>query len=125
MHCCEFCLSDYEVRPQVKNPRACLKPECQGKRQRANEREWRARHLGLYDFRYHAAKREQRTRWIQAIAKLFQKCIQMGANLTGMELRMAEFGNVFEKFLLGLGVRQINKFWKAENVQDFAILAIG
>ena len=125
MHCCEFCLVEYEVRPQVKKPRACQKPECQGKRQRLNEREWRDRHRGLYDANYYEVMRERRTERIQSIATSFQKCIQIGVNLTGMDLRMVEFRVVFERFLLRLGVRQINKFWVIDNLHDFAGLAVG
>ena len=125
MHCCEFCLADFEVRPQVKKPRACQKPECLKKRQCANEREWRGRHLGLYDSKYHEVMRGRRLERIQLIATAFQKCIQIGVNLTGMDLKLAEFGVAFEKFLLGLGVRQINKFWMLENAHDFTDLAIG
>ena len=124
MHCCEFCLADYEVRPQVKKPRACQLPECQAKRQRANEYEWRGRHLGLYDSKYHEVMRERRARRIRSIATSFQKCIQIGVTLAGVDLKLAEFGLVFEKFLLGLGVRQINKFWMLENAQDFAGLVV-
>jgi hypothetical protein len=125
VHCCEFCLTDFEVRPQVKRPRACQKPKCQEKRQRLNEREWRVRHPGLYDAKYHGVMRERRTRAIQSIVIVFEKCIQIGVSLAGVDLKLAEFVLVFEKFLLSLGVRQINKFWTIDNLQNFAGLAIG
>lgn len=123
MHCCEFCLTDYKTRPQVKNPRACEKPVCQGLRQRANEREWHNRNQGLYDSKYHAIMRERRLDLILLIAGLFRKCMQIGASLSGMDLKAPEFGVVLEKFLLGLGVRQINKFWSVDKSHEFAELA--
>lgn len=124
VHCCEFCLTDYEARPQVKNPRACQKPECQCARQRANEREWRVRHPGLYETQYHAVQRQKRIRQIQSIALIFQKCFQMGASLSGVRVGMVEFSKIFEGFLLGLGVRQINKFWKVEDGRNFQALGV-
>lgn len=122
MHCCEFCVSDYESRPQVKNPRACQKAECQHERQRANEREWRERHQGLYNVDYHSAKKQQRIRRLQSIMVALQKCFQVGVSLSGVKIAMAEFSKIFEGFILGLGVRQINKFWKLEDAGNFAIL---
>lgn len=123
MHCCEFCVSEYEARPQVKNPRACQKPECQRERQRVNEREWHERHPGLYSNAvYHAAKRQQRIRQIQSIAAAFQKCFQVGVSVCGVKIAMAEFCEIFERFFLRLGLRQINKFWKFENAGNFGAL---
>ena len=64
---CEFCNTEFEPRPQVKNPRACS--NCQNARQRANEKEWRNRHLGLYDGKYHQVKRESRNAAIKTKVK--------------------------------------------------------
>jgi hypothetical protein len=122
MHCCKFCLSEFDARPQVKNPRACLKPECQLKRQRANEREWRERHPALRGTRYHAIRRAQRTIRIQAAATTIKRCLQVGVDLMGVRISVGEFSQILENFLLDLGVRQINKFWDFENVDEIASL---
>ena len=40
MSTCKFCNTSFSARPQVKNPQACSKKECQKLRQRKNEKDW-------------------------------------------------------------------------------------
>ncbi len=116
MYRCEFCHCQFASRPQVKRPRACPEPECQRRRQRTNEREWRERHVGYADAKYHSVRREQRHRRIGAILEVLMKCISVGKDLLGMKIITEEFKEFLARFLLQLGVRQINKFWPVENV---------
>ena len=123
MHCCEFCLSEYVVRPQVINPRACQAFECQLKRQRLNEREWRLKHPELRGTRYHSVRRQQRLQRILMIATILQRCLQIGVDLLGVKIGIDTFSEDLKKFLLNIGVRRINKFWLFEESSDFADLS--
>ena len=112
---CEFCNTEFEPRPQVKNPRACS--NCQNARQRANEKEWRNRHLGLYDGKYHQVKRESRNAAIKTKVKDLIKCVEVGGTLLGIAITkeiQESFGDILLKFLFGLGIRRANKFWPLE-----------
>ena len=122
---CEFCYSKFDHRPQVKNPRACLKPECQELRQRANEREWRERHPGYADTKYHQIRRGQRAKKIQDAVAIVMKCLRVGREVLGIDLAIDVFSDFVESFLFDLGVRQINKFWSLENVDDSASISGG
>ncbi len=120
MHCCEFCGSEFLARPQVKCPRACN--NCQGKRQRANERAWHARHLH-FDDHYHRIRRDQRRKRIYEIVVIMMECFRVGQNLVGTSIRLDLFSEKLQSLFLALGVRQINKFWKAINDDDTKDLA--
>lgn len=124
MHCCEFCLSEYVVRPQVKNPRACKAFNCQLKRQRLNEREWRLNHPELRGTRYYSIRRQQRLQRILMMAAILQRCLQIGVELMGVKIGMSPFSEDFKQFLLNTGVRRINKFWHFEEASDFADLDV-
>jgi 16S rRNA U516 pseudouridylate synthase RsuA-like enzyme len=96
----------------VKNPKACK--DCQKARQRANEKAWRNKHLGLYDGKYHQVKRECRKVEIQAKVKDLARCIEVGGTLLGVAITKeikATFQEIFLKFLIGIGIRRANKFW--------------
>ena len=110
MRSCEFCHCEFEHRPQVKSPRACLSLECQRSRQRANEREWRERHPGYADAKYHKIRRQQRAGKIKSTAAALMKCVRVGRELLGIDLAVDVFRDFLERFLFELGVRQINKF---------------
>lgn len=122
MHCCEFCLSEYTARPQVINPRACQKPDCQLSRQRLNEREWRLRHPELRGTRYHSIRRQQRVRRILAMSVILRQCLQVGVDLLDVQIGMDSFLEILQGFLLNIGVRRINKFWKFVEANDLADL---
>jgi hypothetical protein len=113
MHECEFCRTDFLSRPQVKNPRAC--ENCQSLRQRANEREWHERQSKFSD-RYHQLRRGQRLKLIEALTKVLMECLSVGGRLLGTPLNLEKLCEVLTRFLVELGVRQINKFCDLENV---------
>lgn len=116
MKCCEFCLTEFHPRPQVKKPRACSRVECQKLRQIQNEKEWRERNPEYPGEKYYEIKRSQRKRRIQSIAKSLIKCIEVGGKLFGIEIIMEDFSRILEELLFGLGVRRINKFWNFTSV---------
>jgi hypothetical protein len=109
---CEFCNTEFEPRPQVKNPRACS--NCQKARQRANEKSWRNKHLGLYDGKYHQVKRECRKAAIKTKVKDLIKCVEVGGTLLGIAITkeiQESFCDIFLKFFASLGIRRANKVW--------------
>jgi hypothetical protein len=112
MHKCEFCNTEFNPRPQVKNPRACA--ACQGLRQRDNEYDWRKRNPKYSDAKYHELMRGLREKRLKAIAAVISKCIGIGKDMTGTNLEMNEFGMALTRFLLALGIRRVNKFWLSE-----------
>lgn len=112
MHKCEFCHTEFNPRPQVKSPRAC--PACQGVRQRDNEYNWRKRNPKYSSAEYHELRRNQRNEKLQAIAQALSKCIRVGKELAGVKVEMAELGAALTEFLIGLGIRRVNKFWVSE-----------
>ena len=122
MHHCEFCLAEFQSRPQVKNPRACQRPECQLQRQRLNEREWRKRHPEPSGGRYHAIRREQRAQRIVALSITIRKCFQVGRDLLGLRFDVEEFSSFLDEMLFNLGVRRISKFWSFENGAQYSSL---
>jgi hypothetical protein len=112
MHDCEFCLTEYVPRSQVKNPRAC--PACQKERQKENEKSWKQKNLGLYDGRYHRLQREGRKRQILTQINQLVQCIELGCTLLGTafsEKSPADFKDWLMSAILTLGVRRANKFW--------------
>ncbi len=116
--CCEFCLSKFCPRPQVKNPRGCEKPGCQYQRQRANEREWRSKQSDYPGKKYYEVNRSQRRKRIQSFLYLLLKCFETGRKLLGVQIQTGDFSEFLEKALFDLGVRRINKFWPEENASD-------
>ena len=109
---CEFCNTEFTPRPQVKKPRACS--NCQKLRQKANEKSWRTKHLGIYDRKYHRIKREVRQSEIRTKAKDVIRCIKVGGTLLGVNLSeeiQQSMNELFLKFLSDLGIRRANKFW--------------
>lgn len=118
MKCCEFCLSEFHPRPQVKNPRACQRLECQKLRQIQNEKEWRSRNPDYPGEKYYEINRSQRRRHIRCVVQSMLRCFEVGGKLFGLQIIMEEFSQVLEGFLLGLGVRRINKFWSSTNMSS-------
>jgi hypothetical protein len=125
MKCCEFCLADFNPRPQVKNPRACNKLVCQKLRQRRNEEEWRDKNPDYPGHEYYKINKSQRLERLQTVIRSLIKCIEVGRKLYGIEILMEEFSHILEKSILELGLREINKFWLFENQLDSADLACG
>ena len=51
------------------------------------------------------------------------ECFRVGQNLMGTSIRLDLFSEKLQSLFLALGVRQINKFWKAINDDDTKDLA--
>lgn len=109
---CQFCHNQYQSRPQVKKPRACT--NCQEYRQRSNEKDWRIRNPKYSCPLYHKLRRQERIRKLKAAAASLLKCLKVGKEMMGMTLAMDVFEMLLEDFLLGLGIRRVNKFWISE-----------
>lgn len=112
---CEFCLSEFEPRPQVKNPRACKHQSCQRQRQRANEKEWRNLQVGYPGENYYQIRKLQRKKRITDVVQSLIKCFEAGRKFFGVDILMEEFSQILEAALFRIGVRRINKFWQAES----------
>ena len=116
MHECKYCFTIYEPRPQVKNPQACKKEECQRARQRDNEKAWRERNKAHYEKDYFEQQRAERDGLIQAMVANVVRCIEVGrdflsetSKLEGFNLD--KFKDALEYFFSALGIRKTNKFW--------------
>jgi hypothetical protein len=109
MHKCEFCHTEFQPRPQVKRPRACV--SCQDKRQRSNEYDWRMRNPQYSSAEYHELMREKRKKCLKEAAERLVKCIEVGRDFLGVSLRMDGIEIVLAEFLASLGVRRLNKLW--------------
>ena len=68
MHMCNYCHTPFSPRPQVKNPKACPKGDCQKARQRGNEKHWRERNKVHYPKDYYELQRCKRA---QAISEWY------------------------------------------------------
>lgn len=119
MHKCEFCFATFNPRPQVKNPRACNKEDCQMKRQRANEQDWHRQHSYNRDKQYHKIRRQQRKANLLHIIDVILECLRVGKELLGKRVEIERFRPSFQEFILELGIRNTNKFWIPENSNQF------
>jgi hypothetical protein len=115
VHACEFCHIQFTPRNQVKNPRACLAEKCQTLRQRDNEKTWKQKHLAQYDKEYHEIQRDKRSREVEAILKSVLDCLRTGISFFNLNVKIGQFEANFTPFFLGLGIREINKFWDVDN----------
>lgn len=116
---CKYCNKQYTPRPQVKNPIACNDPKCQKKRQSDNEKSWHQRNKEKFDSRYHQRKRKSRYKKMISVLKKITQIISVGSKFLGAPINLNHFESLMLKFLKPLGIRQINKFWNAENNIDF------
>ena len=108
---CSYCHSPFRPRPQVKNPRACSRKACQRARQRDNEEAWRLRHKGRFDSQYHRDQRRRRMKHIQTVITAILECLRIGAAISQATSKIVGMGELVRRFILGLGVRRLNKFW--------------
>ena len=108
MRTCEFCHTDFKPRPQVKKPRACA--NCQGKRQRSNEYDWRLRNPQYSSGEYHELMREKRKRWLKEAAERLLKCVEVGRNFLGVSFSIDGMEIVLTEFLTSLGTRRLNVY---------------
>lgn len=106
---CEFCLTSFCPRPQVKHPRACAK--CQAKRQRANEKAWHERNPKYLDKVYHSVKKQQRMKRIRKILEIVYECLRVGKDFLKHRLDLENIRTFLSQFLAHIGIRKINKFW--------------
>jgi hypothetical protein len=109
---CEFCHTQFYPRPQVKCPRAC--PACQLQRQRDNEKDWRNRNPRYSDPSYHRVCRRERIRVLRERACALVKCLKIGGDMTGVALAIDFLTADLVEFVIGLGIRRVNKFWPQE-----------
>lgn len=107
MHRCEFCHVMFESRPQVKQPRACK--DCQGKRQRRNEEDWRGRHKGIYDGKYQQIQKKERLKKLKEMAERIIKLIEVGKGFLGEALDLKEMGELLHRFFIYCGIRSIKQ----------------
>jgi len=106
---CSYCGIEFQPRPQVKNPRACLKEVCQRQRQRDNEKAWHKRHSGQYDRQYQRVKAIQRTQSLKEKTERLMNWIRLGSRLTQEETDLEGLTEAFARFCQELGVRTLNK----------------
>lgn len=112
MNDCEFCNKSFKAHPQVRNPRACSEATCQAARQRSNEKDWHSRHANLYDRRYHRHKKIARLRRLKALVDELLSCLEKGALLLGLALKVDATAGQLRLIFSALGVRRLNKLWK-------------
>jgi len=117
VHQCEFCTANFFPRPQVKNPRACERSDCQKKRQRSNELAWRARNHALSDPKYHRLRKLARLKLLKQACETLLRYLNTGATIFGQAVMLEEVRLFFFQFLVSLGVRRVNKFWPQVFVQ--------
>jgi len=119
MSICEFCNTEYQPRPQVKNPRACNKDACQCRRQASNEREWRKSNDHLNSKQYHQIRRKQRLEKIRKLNSIIIKSFSVGIDYLGLPIKIDMFTAFFEYLFSSLGIREINKFWAIDLIYNF------
>ena len=112
---CEFCHIQFIPRPQVKTPRACK--NCQHKRQRLNEREWKEANRHLSDKQYHQTRRHQRVKKLSKLAIYLSQCLCTGMEMINMGQGRPNLHQLISwilPLLQSMGIRRANKFWTQE-----------
>ncbi|MBF0360978.1 MAG: hypothetical protein HQK49_08200 [Oligoflexia bacterium] len=115
MHKCKYCNTSYYPRPQVKNPQACNKEECQRARQRDNEKHWREQNKTHYSKDYFEIQKDKRKKTITEKTNEIFNCLEVGKNMLNKNINLNIFREYFEQKFLQLGIRLINKLWPMEN----------
>ena len=106
---CEFCPVFFTPRPQTKKARACDGRDCQHKRQRLNEKEWRIRNKGDYGAEYYAEYRKSRWRLILEMVERVLRALQIGGTAVQEHFSIDEFREILPRFFLRLGIRCASK----------------
>ncbi|MBF0299800.1 MAG: hypothetical protein HQK51_13830 [Oligoflexia bacterium] len=111
---CKYCNILYAPRPQVKNPQACDRNECQLARQKDNEKTWRERNKAHYGKDYHEQMRGERDNIIQEVVMDVLKCLEIGKNflektINLKDLNLDEFQKALTHFFSELGIRRVKK----------------
>lgn len=115
MHLCIYCKCKFNSRPQVKNPKACLKPACQKKRQRDNERLWHENQRHKFDKKYHNKRRKERKSALSGMLDKIVSAIKIGFTFTAQGFDTDLFQVMLGKFLSAMGLRRANKLWSDVN----------
>ena len=118
LHTCEFCSTQFEPRPQIKNPKACNKETCQRARQRQNENDWHQKHKDFYikNAKYHKEQRIERYRLIMQIINDLLDAMFSGFRFKKIQVNCELFKTLFHNFMCRIGIRKINKFYSAEKL---------
>ena len=111
MHSCIYCNCKFNSRKQVKNPKACFNSECQGKRQRDNEKNWHAKHWDRFDKRYHRTRRKARNTLIFAMIEKILHATTIGFTMIVQGFDIDHYRAFLQEALPALGLRNANKLW--------------
>jgi hypothetical protein len=106
---CEFCHKSFTPRPQTNKARACEERECQNKRQRLNEKEWRIRNKDYYGAQYYADYRKDRLQLILKLVERFLKVLRIGCTALNENFSIDEFKKLLVPFFSRIGIRRANK----------------
>ena len=109
---CEFCPKFFTPRPQTKKARACDCHECQVKRQRLNEKEWKIRNKAEdndYGAEYYRAYRVDRLKFFVGLVERILEVLRAGCTLLHESFSVDEFKETLIPFLFRLGIRRANK----------------
>jgi hypothetical protein len=109
---CEFCPKFFTPRPETKKARACNNRECQRKRQRLNEKEWRISHkaeCGDSGAQYYRAYRSKRLEFFVGLVERILKALRVGCTFLHESFSVDEFQEFLIRFLTQLGIRRANK----------------
>jgi hypothetical protein len=110
---CEFCHTSFTPRPQTKKARACEKRECQIKRQRLNEKEWKNRHKAEYGANFYREYRVGRFKVICELVERILKVLRIGCTALHENFSLRDFKEFLIPFLSRLGLGRANKLCPA------------
>ena len=111
---CEFCLRPFTPRPQTKKARACKERECQNKRQRLNEKEWKNENKGDYGGEYYVEYRKERFKIILKLVERVLKVLRIGCTALHERFSIENFKEILIPFFSRLGIRRANKLCPTE-----------
>ena len=106
---CEFCDRFFTPRPQTKKARACKERECQIKRQRLNEKEWKNGHKDEYGAKFYREYRVERFGVISKLVERILKVLRIGCTALHENFSIDDFKEILMPFLSRLGIRRVNK----------------
>ena len=106
---CEFCQESFTPRAQTKKARACEERECQRKRQRLNEKEWRFNNKDDYGSKYYADYRKGRLRLILELVERLLEVLRVGSTALHENFSIDNFKEILVPFFSRLGIRRVNK----------------
>ena len=113
---CEFCPKFFNPRSQTKKARACEDRECQIRRQRLNEKEWKNRHKAEYGAKFYREYRVGRFKVISELVERILRVLRIGCTALHENFSLEEFKEILIPFLSRLGLGRANKLcpgWKS------------